>query len=172
MTNDTQAKTAIPDNSVLYDGFQLAETRRTLPIALLRSREAVMELFRPMLRKYDVTEQQWRVVRVLFEAGPLDASKLAEAACVLPPSLTRILKTLETRNLISVCKDPADRRHTIVQLSDDGKALIRTASRDSVAVYTEIEALLGRDRIQALLNDLEFVLDTLSNRPSNETEAP
>ncbi|MBB4123238.1 homoprotocatechuate degradation regulator HpaR [Martelella radicis] len=168
MANENRAEGATRETPVYYDGFQLAETRRTLPIALLRSREAVMELFRPMLRKYDVTEQQWRVIRVLFEAGSLDASKLAEAACVLPPSLTRILKALETRSLIVVSKDPADRRHTIVQLSDEGKALIRTASKDSVAIYNEIEALLGRDRIQALLNDLEFVLDTLSERAKSE----
>ena len=31
------------------NGFELSETRRTLPIALLRARETVMERFRPML---------------------------------------------------------------------------------------------------------------------------
>lgn len=87
---------------------------------------------------------------------------------MLPPSLKRILKALETRNLIVVSKDPADRQHTPVQLSDEGKALIRSASKDSVAIYNEIESLLGHDGIQAFLNELEFVLDTLSNRLSVE----
>lgn len=67
------------------DGFGLAETRRTLPIALLRAREAVMERFRPVLNSHDITEQQWRVIRVLQEHGATDASKLAELACILPP---------------------------------------------------------------------------------------
>ena len=59
-------------------------TRRSLPIALLRAREAVMSHFRPMLAKYDVTEQQWRVIRVLAEAGTLDASDVADTRGVQP----------------------------------------------------------------------------------------
>ncbi|MCD1634999.1 homoprotocatechuate degradation operon regulator HpaR [Martelella mediterranea] len=157
----TQTKSS---DRILHDGFQLAKTRRTLPISLLRSREAVMELFRPMLRKYDVTEQQWRVIRVLFEAGPLDASRLAKGACILPPSLTRILRALEQRKLIEVRKDPSDRRHTIVQLTEEGEKLIRIASADSVAIYRDIEALLGADRLAAILDELEFLLETLGDR--------
>jgi len=157
----TQTKSS---DRILHDGFQLAKTRRTLPISLLRSREAVMELFRPMLRKYDVTEQQWRVIRVLFEAGPLDASRLAKGACILPPSLTRILRALEQRKLIEVRKDPSDRRHTIVQLTEEGERLIRIASADSVAIYRDIEALLGADRLAAILDELEFLLETLGDR--------
>ncbi|WP_421904785.1 MarR family transcriptional regulator [Mameliella sp.] len=76
------------------DEFPLSETQRTLPIALLRAREAVMERFRPMLRDIDVTEQQWRVLTVVREAGEIDATQLARAACVLAPSLTRTLKSL------------------------------------------------------------------------------
>ena len=76
------------------------DTRRALPIALLRAREAVMARFRPILQARDVTEQQWRVIRVLGEESPLDASEVADRACVLAPSLTRIIKALEERALI------------------------------------------------------------------------
>ena len=164
MVEAKKAEQTSLSETMLHDGFQLAETRRTLPIALLRSREAVMELFRPMLRKYDITEQQWRVIRVLFEVGAMDATKLADLACILPPSLTRILKILEARKLVSACKDPKDRRHTIVKLSKQGEAFIHIASKDSVAIYGEIEGLLGKERIQILLNELEFIQETLMSR--------
>ncbi|MGO7998126.1 hypothetical protein ACC734_37775, partial [Rhizobium ruizarguesonis] len=59
------------------------DTRRSLPIALLRAREAVMGHFRPMLALHDVTEQQWRVIRILAEAGTLDASEMSERAFIL-----------------------------------------------------------------------------------------
>ena len=39
----------------------------SLPMMLLRAREAVMGRFRPMLREFDLTEQQWRIIRVLAE---------------------------------------------------------------------------------------------------------
>jgi len=70
----------------------LAQTERTLSIALLRSREAVMDRFRPMLKTHGVTEQQWRVMRVLSEAGPCDASQLAQMACVLSPASLKLWK--------------------------------------------------------------------------------
>ena len=41
------------------------DTRRSLPMALLRARETVMARFRPMLAENDINEQQWRVLRVL-----------------------------------------------------------------------------------------------------------
>ncbi|WP_417206842.1 homoprotocatechuate degradation operon regulator HpaR [Antarctobacter sp.] len=143
------------------DAFPLSETQRTLPIALLRAREAVMERFRPMLREIDVTEQQWRVLRVVQEAGEIDATQLARAACVLAPSLTRILKTLEARGLIALHRDAADRRRTLVNISAVGKALLHEAGQTSAGIYKEIEERLGADRIADLLDALENVTQDL-----------
>lgn len=69
-------------------------TRRSVPIALLRAREAVMSHFRPMLAQHDITEQQWRVIRILAETDIVDASEMAERAFILAPSLTRIIARL------------------------------------------------------------------------------
>ena len=99
----------------MSDAF--SPTSRTLPIALLRAREAVMEHFRPMLQKHGITEQQWRVLRVIREAGETDASELARNACILAPSLSRILKTLEAADLITLRKDPADGRRALMTAS-------------------------------------------------------
>jgi hypothetical protein len=70
------------------------ETNRSLPIALLRAREKVMGPIRAMLADVGVTEQQWRVLRVLAERGTLDPTEIADRSCLLMPSLTRILQTL------------------------------------------------------------------------------
>ena len=68
-------------------------------MSLLRAREMVMTHFRPMLARHRVTEQQWRVIRVLHEQSPLGATEVAERASILGPSLTRIIKALESRKL-------------------------------------------------------------------------
>jgi homoprotocatechuate degradation regulator HpaR len=141
--------------------IHLAETRRTLPIALLRAREAVMERFRPMLKDHDITEQQWRVIRVLKEVGATDAAQLAAQACVLPPSLTRILRILDGRGLVTQERDPTDGRRTLVRLSPAGHDLIDAASAPAARIYARIEAEVGRERLAHLLNDLEFLLDRL-----------
>ncbi|MCR9055691.1 MAG: hypothetical protein NXI02_00005, partial [Rhodobacteraceae bacterium] len=68
----------------------LPSTKRSVPIALIRAREKVMGPIREMLSDCGITEQQWRILRVLEEFGPQDASSLAERACLLLPSQTRI----------------------------------------------------------------------------------
>lgn len=144
------------------DGFDLAETRRTLPIALLRAREAVMDRFRPLLATHDITEQQWRVMRVLQETGESDATQLSQSANVLAPSLTRMLRALETRGFTVARKDPADARRAIITLTDAGRGFIRALAPESSAIYAGIEARLGRDRIEHLLDELDFLLQSLA----------
>ena len=111
------------------------DTRRALPIALLRAREAVMARFRPLLHARDVTEQQWRVIRVLAEESPLDASAVADRACVLAPSLTRIIKALEERALISRERNTGDGRRISLAIAPAGMVLIRDLTPDIQAVY-------------------------------------
>ncbi|CUH79483.1 homoprotocatechuate degradation operon regulator HpaR [Tropicibacter naphthalenivorans] len=133
----------------------LAETGRTLPISLLRAREAVMDQFRPMLSAHDITEQQWRVLRVLQEAGVTDASHLAQRACILAPSLTRMLKALEARGLITTGRDPQDRRRWIIDLTEAGKTFIAGITPQSRKIYDQIEERYGAERLSRLLDELE-----------------
>ena len=146
----------------IIDGFELSTTRRTLPMALLRARELVMERFRPVLQEHGVTEQQWRVLRVLQEADEVDASELAEGACILAPSLTRILKALEGRGFIAIGKDPEDRRRALIRLTRAGDAFIREIAPSSASIYTDLEARIGRAEIEGLLDQLERLVEVLS----------
>jgi homoprotocatechuate degradation regulator HpaR len=139
------------------------QTRRSLPMALLRAREAVMEQFRPMLSRHDVTEQQWRVIRVVAEAGKLDASEVAARASILAPSLTRMIRTLETRKFIKRRKDVNDGRRVILEIAPAGAALIDRASPESLEVYNRLEAKFGKLKLEALLD----LLDELQNQSLN-----
>lgn len=136
--------------------------RRSLPIALLQAREAVMARFRPMLAAHDITEQQWRVLRVLAEAGALEATELAHRALLLAPSLTRILKTLEERALVTRARHESDGRRTLIEISPCGLDLIRAVAPESAAIYAEIEERLGEEPLRAVLDQLEALIDRLS----------
>jgi len=135
------------------------DTRRALPIALLKAREAVMARFRPILSARDVTEQQWRMIRVLGEESPLDASEAAERACVLAPSLTRIIKALEDRRLITRERDAADGRRISLAIAPAGLAMIRDVTPETQVVYAELESRYGRERIERLLDMLGELAD-------------
>lgn len=131
------------------------DTGRSLPIVLLRAREIVMARFRPVLADYDITEQQWRVLRVLHESGTLDAKELANQACVLSPSLTRIVKTLSERKLITRRKDKGDGRKLFLQIAPAGLSVIDKVTPDARRIYKEIDAMYGVSEMSKLLDMLE-----------------
>lgn len=139
----------------------LPSTSRSLPIALLRARERVMGPIRAMLSDAGITEQQWRVLRVLEESGPQEPTRIAERACLLLPSLTRILQKLEEKRLISRQPDPDDRRKQIVRITPDGAGVIAANLATSIALMQQVRDRLGSDRFEALL-DLLNDLDRLS----------
>lgn len=49
----------------------------SLTIALLQAREAAMAYFRPIVKRHNLTEQQWRIVRILAERPSMDFHDLA-----------------------------------------------------------------------------------------------
>jgi homoprotocatechuate degradation regulator HpaR len=130
-------------------------TRRSLPIALLRARETVMQRFRPHLAELGLTEQQWRVLRVLGEDGASEAGQISERACILPPSLSRILKTMQVDGWLKVTGDKSDGRRSIVNLTARGEKLLAKAAPNSSAIYAAIEAQIGKSELDELLNALE-----------------
>ena len=133
-------------------------TKASLPMSLLRAREAVMSHFRPMLDRHGVNEQQWRVIRVLAEAGTLDASEVAERANILAPSLTRMIRAMAERGLIKRARDEDDGRRVMLTIAPAGLALLRGVSPDSARIYDALEAQFGRERVEQLLE----LLDALS----------
>lgn len=143
-------------------GSELSSSRKSLPIALLRARETLMERFRPMLHAHDVTEQQWRVLRVLQEVGEIDASELAANACILAPSLSRILKTLDSKGFIKSRKDPDDGRRALIRLTEDGDAFIRRIAPESTAIYARIEEEVGSDHLVNLLAEIDALVSKLA----------
>ena len=134
---------------------------RSLPMSLLRARESVMRHFRPALRRNGMTEQQWRVLRALMTRPGMEVSELAEATFLLGPSLSRILRDLDSLGLITRRHDDADQRRSIIALSPRGEALIEQISPESEAIYAEITRRFGAQRLaelQAMLRELETLL--------------
>ncbi len=133
----------------------LRRTDRSLPIALLRARETVMAPVRVMLSQSGISEQKWRVIRVLDEAGPMEQTALAQAACLLLPSLTRMLRSMEDEGLLTRAVDGQDRRKSIVTITKAGHQVLLDHSAESAAIAAELEARFGPEKLEQLLDLLE-----------------
>ena len=126
---------------------------------MLRAREALMICFRPILAKHGFTEQQWRVIRVLGENGSLDAGQVAFDACILAPSLSRIIGKLEKERIISRFVDQKDGRRVNLLLTSKGEETLKKIVPDMDTIYKAIQNRFGEEKLAQLLELLGGVSD-------------
>lgn len=160
--------------TVSSSGINMRPFTASLPMALLQAREATMRLFRPMLAEYDLTEQQWRVLRALAAAkAPISISEVAKQTFLLAPSLSRMVVNLADRGLIERSPAATDQRKSQLALSPAGIDLVRTVGPSSEAAYSRIEDEFGAGRLAALLVELQdlALLDIgAGTTPANSAE--
>jgi len=134
---------------------KLLPYRQSLAGTLLAAREAVMAPIRPMLNEAGVTEQQWRVLRVLDGVGPMDLKTLAESALLFGPSLSRIIKDLADRGLVLRKENPKDGRGSIVSVTAPGRTLIQGTARRTVRQLDGYALKFGDERLKKLISELQ-----------------
>jgi homoprotocatechuate degradation regulator HpaR len=132
---------------------------RNLPRLLLQARESVMAHTRPSLREHGLSDQQWRVLRVLGEQGTVETGKVAREAYILGPSLTGVLARMERDGLVKRERDPADQRRTVVQATGKGRKLVEKLSHVIEAHYGWMEKSLGKQQLTELYGLLDKVIE-------------
>lgn len=145
----------MPDPKPSASDKSLASTGRSLPIALLRAREKVMGPFREMLAASGISEQKWRVLRVVNEREPVAQARIADEACLMLPSLTRILKAMEQDGMLTRETSENDRRTTLVSLTDRGRDLINAHAAEGAQISEKLANDFGQDKLEQLLDLLE-----------------
>ena len=143
----------------------MREFSRSLPMSLLRAREAVMRHFRPSLRHHGLTEQQWRILRALASIDAIEVTELARVAFLLGPSLSRILRDLEARHLIERRVAKADLRRGVVSISAKGLRLIEAVAPSSEAIYAAMTRRYGARKLADLQDMLALLERRLSELP-------
>jgi homoprotocatechuate degradation regulator HpaR len=140
----------------------MREFSRSLPMSLLRAREAVMRHFRPSLRDHALTEQQWRILRALAAIDAIEVTELARVAFLLGPSLSRILRDLEARHLVERRVAKADLRRAEVSITAKGLKLIEAVAPSSEAIYAAITRRYGARKLAELQDMLHALESSLS----------
>jgi homoprotocatechuate degradation regulator HpaR len=140
---------------------------RDLPVLLLRAREALSMQFREIFLLHDLTDPQWRVLRILKNSPNIGTSQLAHRSQLLGPSLSRIVRDLTHRGLMVRTTDPRDARRAFHALTDAGAKVIEEVSPYFTPIYDDLKARLGGERIieinlalKTLLDALDFVVET------------
>ena len=147
---------------------------RNLPRLLLQAREAVMVHTRPSLRDHGLSDQQWRVLRVLGEhaeeAEGIETGRVAREAFLLGPSLTGVLARMERDGLITRARCPQDARRTVVRATEAGLAKVQALSQTIETHYAWMEQQLGKAHLKALYELLDGVIALEAIAPETDLE--
>ena len=122
----------------------------SINIGLIQAREALMTQFRPILNQANITDQQWRIIRLLAENGTLDFQDLANIACILRPSLTGILTRLEKAGMAVRLKPSNDQRRVFLKLTQEGEKLYQSIGEKVDERYDAIENVFSKEKLEKL----------------------
>ena len=122
----------------------------SINIGLIQAREALMTQFRPILNQANITDQQWRIIRLLAENGTLDFQDLANKACILRPSLTGILTRLEKPGMAVRLKPSNDQRRVFLKLTQEGEKLYQSIGEKVDERYDAIENVFSKEKLEKL----------------------
>lgn len=95
----------------------------SLPIMLYRALDAIMPRFRQIFSDFGLTEQQWRVLRVLWEADEVAFKELAVLTLIPAPSLVGVVDRLTKSGLVERRRSDTDRRSVFVSATPNGQDL-------------------------------------------------
>jgi homoprotocatechuate degradation regulator HpaR len=147
---------------------------RNLPRLLLQARESVMGHTRPSLRAQGLSDQQWRVLRVLGEHAHdsgVETGRVAKEAFLLGPSLTGVLTRMERDGLIERQRCPQDARRTVVRATEVGLAKVQALSHGIEVHYAWMEEQLGKTALQNLYALLDQVIALEGDGPAEPPES-
>ena len=142
----------------------------SLNIVLIQAREALMSHFRPMLNEIGITDQQWRIIRLLAENGTMDFQDLAAQACILRPSLTGILTRLEKMDYVVRLKPSNDQRRVYLKLTKIGESLYESFCPRVDDLYDLLQDRFSQAKLQQLGQLLQEFTKIAAENPGAETK--
>jgi homoprotocatechuate degradation regulator HpaR len=129
----------------------------SLPMVLYRTLDAVMPRFRKIFNEFGLTEQQWRVLRVLWDEQALTLNRLAALTLIPPPSLVGIVDRMERAELVTRQRSQADRRKVNVVLTSQAVALEDEIMPRVASAYAELKQSVDPQTWQRVVEGLNEI---------------
>ena len=95
----------------------------SLPMILSRTLDGVMPVYRALFQEHAITDQQWRVMRALWEQKHLTSKQISEITLLPSPSLVGILDRLEKKGFVGRLRSVEDRRLVYIVPTQTGRKL-------------------------------------------------
>jgi DNA-binding MarR family transcriptional regulator len=101
-------------------------------------------------------------MNTLIRFGPMTPGELAAHEKVQPPSMTRVLASLEERGLVARAPHPTDGRQVIVALTEAGTKLIEEVRAREAWLSQRLKKLSNEDReiLRAAIEVMDQLIDS------------
>jgi len=130
-----------------------------LVVGLLRTSDLVRRAVDRTLAPFDITPQQYNVLRILRGAGEsgLPTLEISDRMLEQAPGITRLLDRLEAKGWVRRERCPHDRRQVLCWLTAPGLALVERLDDPIDAADRDTVAMLSAADQERLLRLLEAI---------------
>ncbi|HAB28984.1 MULTISPECIES: MarR family winged helix-turn-helix transcriptional regulator [Xanthomarina] len=137
---------------------------KTIDYILRTTWLAVQKMYNEEAAKFDSTMATGFTLLSIDPEGGTPSTSLGPKMGMEATSLSRILKTMETRGLIERKPNPEDGRGVLIYLTDFGKEK-RAYSKDRVLKFNEaIKKNIPLEKLMAFYEVAETINDLISNK--------
>ena len=120
-------------------------------VEMLRTTDALSRGMMGILKTEELSSTQYNVLRILRGAPEgLPCGEIASRMITRDPDVTRLLDRMEKRELISRCRENADRRTVMSRITRKGLELLERLDEPVLAAHRKQLGHLGRERLESL----------------------
>ncbi len=129
--------------------------RQQVCFTLAVAAREVVSLYRPLLEPLGLTHPQYLVMVTLWDTqAPVSIKELSKLLQLEAPTLSPLLKRLQSAGLVERHRDPADERSLQISLTDRGSSLRGQAAGVPAAII---------ERLGMSVHELETLQDVLTD---------
>lgn len=134
---------------------------------------AISRMYNQEASKHDITTSiGFVLLNIDFEEGT-PATKIAPLLGLESRSLTRMLKTMEEKNLIYKRQDPVDKRSVRIFLTEEGKKKREISAKTVKLFNNRIREQIPNKKLRAffnVINDISKVLEEMNKENLPESK--
>ena len=132
---------------------------RSLPMMLHRTLDSIIPKYRTAFNEHGISEQQWRILRVLWEENISTTSRLAKKTLLPAPSMVGFIDRMFAKGLLKRKRDTKDRRVVYVSLTDLGEALLQTLIPKIDNIYEQIISHCDSNSWSTMIDTMQTIID-------------
>ncbi len=162
MSAQTQQKTGTPAPA----GDQAAATVPALDQVFAET-VALFQSLRTVAAKIhahgDLSSESWTILQGVDRGGAKTVADLANDCAVTSSQMQKLIKTLEKQGVVARVDNPENRRAKFVELTEEGRALIRAMDRREVELLSQLPLTATESDLRAAAEALASVRAAMSD---------